>query len=116
MRVIRGLDIRPETSPPIGQALALNALGGDGGALEIGDVAGVVSEIELAEVTFQVFGRNPLVVAGDPALEDREIIFDGVGVPKSAAHVFFNAVVDGSVPTVLPTDALVVTSFVGHEV
>ena len=42
----------PFTSPPICQALALNALGGDDGALEIGDVAGVVPEIELAEVTF----------------------------------------------------------------
>ncbi len=58
------------TSPPIGEALALDALRGQRGALDIGHVAGVVPEIELSEVALEVLGRNPLVVAGDAALED----------------------------------------------
>ncbi len=38
----------PSSNPPIGQALALDALGGNSGALEIAYVAGIVPEIELA--------------------------------------------------------------------
>ncbi len=38
----------PETSPPIGQTLALDALGGDSGALEIRHAAGIVAEDLLA--------------------------------------------------------------------
>ncbi len=50
LRVSRGLDVRPETSPPIGEALALDALHGEGHAFGIADAvpdALVVSKIEL---------------------------------------------------------------------
>ena len=86
----------PFTSPPICQAFALYALGGDSGALEIGDVAGVVAEIEFAQVAFQVFGRNPLIVAVDAALEDREVVFHRVRVPEFASDIFLDRVVHGA--------------------
>ena len=46
----------PCTSPPIGEALALDALGGQRGALHVRHVAAIVAEVELAEVTLQVLG------------------------------------------------------------
>ena len=60
----------PFTSPPICQALTLNALGGNHGAFEIAHMAGVIAEIEFTQVSLEVLGRNPLVVTGDAALED----------------------------------------------
>ena len=48
MYVSRLVACLPWTSPPIGQAFALNALGGDGGTLKIADAAGIITEIELA--------------------------------------------------------------------
>jgi hypothetical protein len=42
------LGVTGSVSPPICQALTLNALGGDGGTLEIAYVARIVPEIELA--------------------------------------------------------------------
>ncbi len=87
----------PLTSPPIGQALALDALGGNGGALEIGDVARIVAEVEFAEIAFQVFGRNPLVVAIDAAFEDRELVFHRVRVPEFTSNILFDRVIEGAV-------------------
>lgn len=66
------------TSPPVCQSLALDALGGNGGTLEVADVARIVSEIELSEISLEVLGRNPLVVAGDATLEDREVVLNRV--------------------------------------
>ncbi len=91
------LGVTGSVSPPIGEALALDALGGDGGMFEIGHMAGVVPEIELAEVALKVFGRNPLVVAVDAALEDREIVFDRVRVEELASDIFLDRVVDCAV-------------------
>ena len=44
----------PFTNPPIGYALALDTLEGFGGALMIRDLAGVVTEVELAEISLEV--------------------------------------------------------------
>jgi FixJ family two-component response regulator len=35
--------------------------------------------------------------ASDPALHDREIAFDRVGVPEATAHVFLNRMIDRAV-------------------
>lgn len=37
------------------------------------------------------------VAAADAALEDREVVLDGVGMPESAPHIFFRRIVDGAV-------------------
>ena len=111
-----GLDVRPETRPPIGEPLALDTLGGERGAFQVGHVAAVVAEIEFAQVSLQMFGAHPLIIAGDPTLEDREVALDGVGVPEAAAHIFLDRVSDGPVAAILAAGALVVTRFVGHEV
>jgi hypothetical protein len=39
-----------------------------------------------------------MVDAVDPALEDREIVLDRVGVPEIGADVFLGAVVDRAAP------------------
>ncbi len=84
-------------SPPIGQALAGDALESFCGALIIGNaqpLAFIVPEIEFAEIAFQVLLADVLVHPGNPALEDREVVFDGVGVPEPAAHIFVDRMVD----------------------
>ena len=88
----------PRTNPPIGEALALNALSGDGGALEIGYVAGVIPEIEFAEIALKVLGRNPMIDTDDAALEDRKkLVLHRVGVPKAASDILLDRMVDGAV-------------------
>ena len=38
-----------------------------------------------------------VIVVADAALEQRERVLDGVGVPELAANVLFRAVIDGAV-------------------
>jgi hypothetical protein len=51
----------------------------------------VVSEIEFAKIPFQVVLADVVKRADNPALEDREIALDGVGVVKAAsANIFLD--------------------------
>ena len=90
--------VRPETRPPIGQALALDARKGLGGAVCIAGAKGgavVVPEIELAKVAVQVLLAAMMIDALQAALEHRkEEAFNGVRM-NVATDVFLGAVIDG---------------------
>ena len=103
-------------SPPIGQGLAGDALEGFGCTLCVLDGAGVVAEVELADVALEVLRADVLVDASDAALEDAVIVLDGVGVPEAAAHVFLDRVIDRAMACVLAAGLLVDARFVGHQV
>ena len=49
----------------------------------------VVAEVELADVPLQMRLGNVMVRADNASLEDREIVFDRVGV-RAAANVFLD--------------------------
>jgi hypothetical protein len=55
-----------------------------------------------------------LIDALNPALQDRKVAFDGVGVDL-AANVLFRAVDNGSVRSEVPADAGIDGRLVGHE-
>ena len=77
----------------IGESLALGPLDGAVRAFCIVNAkAGtlVIAEIEFGQIPLQVGGGHMEIRSGDTALEDREVIFDGVGMPETAAHVFFD--------------------------
>ena len=63
----------PLTSPPIGQALAFDATQRAVGAGRVRDAAGVVAEIELADVALQMLGADVVINAEDASLQDREV-------------------------------------------
>ena len=90
--VRRFLASLPCVSPPIGEALALNALGGQHSAFHVGQVVGVVTEVELAEIAFQMLCAEPLVIAGDASLEDTEIALNGVGVSERSTDIFLDLI------------------------
>ena len=46
----------PFTGPPICQALALDALGGQYGALHVCDMTGVAAKIEFAQLPLEMLG------------------------------------------------------------
>lgn len=52
----------------------------------------------------------------DPTLEDREVIFDRVGVPEVGADVFLGAVVHGAVAGELIADCGIDQCLVGHQI
>ncbi len=74
----------------IGEPLPFRALDGLGGALRVCNGAFVVAEVKLAEVTLEMFLADMVVHAIDAALHDREVVFDGVCMPKAAAHIFLD--------------------------
>jgi hypothetical protein len=86
-RVSLRLGSLPLTSPPIGQALALDTAKRAVGAGRVRDAASVVAKIELADVALQVLGADVMIHAEDAALQDREVAFDSVRVPEPAANV-----------------------------
>jgi hypothetical protein len=98
LRVSRRFGSFPLTSPPVGQALALDAAKRAIGAGRVRDAASVVAEIELADVALQVLGADVVIHAEDAALQDREVALDGVGMPEAAAHVFIDRMVDRAMP------------------
>lgn len=104
-------------SPPIGQALSFDPLKGFCCALCVVYAkrgALVVTEIELGEVAAQMLLADMVIDAIDPALEDREIVLDGVGV-RVASHVFLDTVVDALVARELIAHQAVLPGIVGHE-
>ena len=108
-----------ETSRRIGQALALCA-GQD--AIRAGQIvnaelrAVVVTEIEFGGVPMQVRLGNMEVAAKHAALEDAEIVFDGVRVPEVGADIFLGAVVDRAVTRKTCADAGIDRATIGHQV
>ena len=111
-----GLDVRPETSPPIGEALAGDAFEGLGGSLRILNIAVIVAKIEFAKIALEVLLADVLVHAVDAALQDAEIVLDRVGVPEATADVFLDRVIDRAVADELAAYLNVGTGFIGHKV
>lgn len=73
-------------SPPIGKALAADALKGNVGALRIVDAkadAVGIAEVELGKVARKVLLATMLVDPAHTAFEDTEEAFDGVGVGRA---------------------------------
>lgn len=64
----------------------------------------VVAEIELREIAMQMGLADVVERANDPALEEREVAFGGVGV-RFATDVFANGVVHGLMALATATDA-----------
>ena len=89
-----------ETSCFIGQPLALDALQG---AVSTGHVIYPepfpvgVPEIELGQIAMQMRLADMEVAAGDAALQDREIVFNAVGMGM-AADIFLGTVVHNLMP------------------
>lgn len=82
-------------NPPIGQALAGDALQRQGSAVHVvvtQSGAGVVAEIELGHVALHVLFTNMVEGADQTALEDGEEAFHGV-CGHGAARVFLLGVV-----------------------
>ena len=78
------------TNPPIGEALALDALHGVIGAHGVGVAkrgATVVAEIKLRQIAVKVGFAAVLVDAGHAALEDAEIALNRVGVDGFALAI-----------------------------
>jgi hypothetical protein len=119
----RGLERRiaclDETRRRIGQPLTLDA---DESAISPSYIIDtqrdpvVVPEVELGGVPMQMGLGDVEVTAVDPALEDREVIFGGVGVPEIGANVFLRAVVDRAMPGKLPPDRPIDGAFVSHQI
>lgn len=86
--------------PPIGQALAEDALEGLFGALPIGRRAVIVAEVELGGVARKVRLADMVINADDAALEDRKEVLDRVRV-LLAARIFRHTVVDLLVPPIM---------------
>ena len=108
-----------ETSCSIGEPLALGTYEraiGAGLIVNAEPNSVVVPEIELGRVAMQVRLADVEVAAVDPALEDREVVFGGVGVPKRTTHVFLRGVINGTVPRELAADRPIDRAFVGHQV
>ena len=104
-------------SRSIGQPLSDDAADYALGALDIIDAqrdSVVVPEIELGEVAMQVRRRDVLIGAVDPALQDREVSFDRIGV-RIAAHVFISRVVYGLVAGELLADLPINAALVGAK-
>lgn len=105
------------TNPPIGEALAADALQGIVAAFNIANTklsAIVVAEIELGEVAEQVLLSAVLVDAFHAALEDREEAFNRVGV-NAAADIFAGGVLDRLMGRKLGAGLGVEAAFVGVE-
>ena len=83
LRVIDRLRSLPLTSPPIGETLALDASERALGSSRVRDAAGVVAEIEFADVALEVLGADVVIHAENAALQDGEVALDGVGVRRS---------------------------------
>ena len=64
----------------------------------------VVAEVELRGVAVKVRLGDVEIAAVDPALEDREVIFDRVCVPEVRADVLFRRVVHGAMASELVAD------------
>jgi len=101
-------------SPPIGEAFARDAAHNGIGTLLVAEAerhAIVVAEIEFAKVSLQMLLAHVMVDTIDPALEDREVALDRIGV-GIATDVFADGVNDrlmtGEFLADLPIDAALV--------
>jgi len=99
MRLAFCLSVRGFTSPPIHQSLAANvgqeAVGSHGVVAAQARAVGI-AEVELGKVARQVRFRDVVERADDAALEDREVVFDGVGVMDALADILAVNVIDGA--------------------
>jgi hypothetical protein len=76
----------------------------------------VVAEIELGRIAADVRLADVEVAAVDAALEDREEVLDGVGVPEDAPDILLGTVVHRAVPAERGADAGIDGALVGHKV
>jgi hypothetical protein len=107
------------TSCFVSQPLAFGADESGVGTCQIVEAkpfAVVVSEIELGSIAMQVRLADVEIAAVNAALEDREEVFDRIGVPESGAHVFLGAVVHGAVAGEIASKRSVDRCIVRHQV
>jgi hypothetical protein len=115
----RCLGVHFPTSRSIGEPLALDAFQSAIGPLLVINPQRdpvVVPEVEFSGVPMKMRLADVEIAAVDAALEDREIIFDGVGMPEVGADIFLGAVVHGTVAGELVADLGVDQCLVGHQI
>src|SRR5271166_2082351 len=115
----RRLVRRFATSCSIGKSLPLCAFDGAIGALQIVNAEGdavVMPKIEFGGIAMQVSLADMEIAAVNSTLQDREIIFDRVGVPEVSADVFLGAEVDGAVAGERFANSWVDQTLVRHQV
>jgi hypothetical protein len=96
-----------KTSCSIGEPLPRGADDRAIGTLQIVDAKCdpvAVPKIELGSVAVQVRLAYMEIAAIDAALEDREEVLDGVGMPEDAADIFLGTVIDRAVAGELVSD------------
>ena len=76
----------------------------------------VVAKIELGKVTVQMFGRDVVVCADNPALEDRKVAFGRVRMPKVRADIFFDGVIHSAVSGKFFSDGVINWRIASHDV
>jgi hypothetical protein len=107
------------TSRSIRQPLALGA---NKGAIGTGQVINpecdpvVVAEIELGRVAMQVSFGDVEIATVDAALENREEVFNGVGMPEMGADILLRRMIDRAVAAELTADRPIDRRIVGHQV
>src|SRR3546814_17833576 len=108
--------MRTVVSPPLGKGLTFDAAKGLVCTRGVSDLAGVATEIKLGTVAGQMGFAHVVICSDHAALEDREEVFDRVGVLEAArGDVLAGAVVDGAVSVKLAANAGVDATFVGHQ-
>ena len=106
-----------DTNRLIGQPLADDAHQRQIGTLYIFDadcLAVAVTEVEFSRVAVQVFLGAVLVDAPHPALEDRIVAFDGVGV-NLAASILAGLVANAGMLTKGPAKSAILSGFIGEQ-
>src|SRR5262249_3913439 len=79
-------------------------------------LAMVIHEIAFGSVAVQVRLRNVEIAAKNRSLEDREIIFDRIGVPEISANIFLDRVIDPAMSRELGSNAGIDGATVRHQV
>ncbi len=105
-------------SPPIRQALPGDALECLGCAFFVIDAelfAVVVSEIEFGNVALKMLPADMLIRTNQAALQNTEVVFDGVGM-RDPAHIFAFGMIDRTVRLELFGEVPVARSSVRHQV
>lgn len=76
----------------------------------------VVAKVELCRVAMQMRFGDMEIATEQAAFEDREEVFDRVGVPEHRAHVFLGAVINPAVAGESRTNAGIDWATVSHQI
>lgn len=115
-----GLSRPSATSRFIGEALPPHAHKRQFGALGVLDAqlgAGVMTEVELAQITPKMGFRNVMIYADDAPLQDAEIPLHGVGVDGAilTRDILAARVSDAAMVGVVPAEVAIDSGVIGHQ-